>query len=290
MDDPPAIEATALAKHFDDIRAVDGIDLSIPRGECFGLLGHNGAGKSTAIRMLTCRTEPTSGSARVLGHDVVADRAAIRPRINVVFDEQNLHPRFDGRATLRFWGRLHGTPLDRVDPLLELVGLDPDRKTPVKDWSTGMRQRLLIARALINEPEVIFLDEPTRGLDPASARALRAIVADMVEQGTTVFLTTQDMHEADALCDRVAFITNGRIVAQDTPRALKLAGTDETRIEVTTIDGGEHRLSLADAEDAERLADWTRTGNVRTVHSLEPTLADVFVDLAGRPLDEGHAT
>lgn len=279
--------ARGLTKRYGDVLAVDGLDLEIARGECFGLLGHNGAGKSTTIRMLTCRTDPTAGDARVLGLDVVGERAALRPRINVVFDEQNLHPRFDGRRTLRFWAQLYGASLDRVDPLLQRVGLDPERTTPVKDWSTGMRQRLLIARALINEPEVLFLDEPTRGLDPSSARALRGIIAELAEGGTTIFLTTHDMAEADALCDRIGFIVEGRIVALDTPVALKLAGADDTAVEVTTTDGAVQRISLGDATAAEQLAALTREGRIRTIHSLEPTLADVFVQLAGRPLDEG---
>ncbi len=287
MADDRAVLARGLTKRYGDVLAVDALDLEIARGECFGLLGHHGAGKSTTIRMLTGRTAPTDGSAAVLGHDVVADRAGLRPRINVVFDEQNLHPRFDGRRTLRFWAQLYGASLDRVDPLLQRVGLDPERTTPVKDWSSGMRQRLLIARALINEPEVLFLDEPTRGLDPSSARALRGIIAELAAGGTTIFLTTHDMAEADALCDRIGFIVNGRIVALDTPSALKLAGAGETEVEVTTTDGERHHLRLGDASAADQLATWTRDGCIRTIHSLEPTLADVFVQVAGRPLDEG---
>ncbi len=289
MGEGPAILATGLVKRYDDLVAVDHVDLEVARGECFGLLGHNGAGKSVTIRMLTCRTRPTSGMARVFGHDVVSERDAVRRRINVVFDEQNLHPRLSGRDTLRFWSRMYGVSTSRVDDLLELVGLDPARQGLVKDWSTGMRQRLLVARALINEPDLLFLDEPTRGLDPASARSLRSIVSGLVERGTTVFLTTHDMHEADALCDRVAFLTNGRIVALDTPRRLRMAETSDVVLEVVLDDESVHQLNLDQVADARKLDDWSRARRVRTVHSQEPTLADVFVRLAGRPLDEDGA-
>ncbi|MEO6867028.1 MAG: ABC transporter ATP-binding protein [Gaiellales bacterium] len=286
MQSHAAIQSSHLTKQYGTTRAVDEIDLAIPYGECFGLLGHNGAGKTTAIRMLTCRSTPTSGSAHVLGHDVVHERSQIRPRINVVFDEQNLHPRLSGRGTLRFWAKLYGASPERVDELLGLVGLDPGNKTAVKDWSTGMRQRLIIARALINEPEVLFLDEPTRGLDPASALALREIVQSLVDQGTTVFLTTHDMHEADALCHRIAFIAEGRIVAMDTPRALKLSGTDRLEVDITTDTDEQIRLVLDDPDDRLRLKKLTDTGRIRTMHSREPSLADVFVQLAGRSLVE----
>ncbi|MCW2974250.1 MAG: transporter related protein [Thermoleophilia bacterium] len=292
---PPAPDAAILTrdlrKHYGEVRAVDGVDLEIARGECFGLLGHNGAGKSTTIRMLTCRTDPTSGGGSVLGHDVVSDRPSIRPRINLVGDRQNLHPRLTGRATLRFWADLYGTDASRVDELLLLVGLDPDLSRPMKDYSTGMRQRVIIARSLINAPEVLFLDEPTRGLDPASSRTLRGIVHDLVEQGTTVFLTTHDMAEADELCDRIAFMSEGRIVALGTPRALRLdhAG-DRVEADVTLADGSEHRVRLDRADDRARLEAWSVSGDLRTVHTREPTLADVFVAVAGRPLDAGAVT
>ncbi|MCZ4497309.1 MAG: transporter related protein [Thermoleophilia bacterium] len=282
------IAASGLHKHYDEVRAVDGIELDIARGECFGLLGHNGAGKTTTIRMLTCRTRPTSGNATVLGHDILEARHEIRPRISLVSDQQNLHPRLSARATLQFWGALYGADLDRVDGLLQLVGLEPERATPVRDYSTGMRQRLVIARALVNEPEVIFLDEPTRGLDPASSRTLRGIVRNLLDGGTTVFLTTHDMAEADELCDRVAFMSSGRLVAVDSPRALRLAHVERTGVgmAVTLDDGAQLELRIDDVADRLRFDELAAAGRVRTAHTTEPTLADVFVDLVGRPLDE----
>jgi ABC-2 type transport system ATP-binding protein len=288
MTDAPAIATQALVKHYGDVRAVEEVDLTVARGECFGLLGHNGAGKTTMIRMLTCRARPTSGTAAVLGHDIVDGRDALRPRINLVSDEQNLHPRLTGRQTLRFWADLYGVGRNRVDELLELVGLDAERTTPVKDWSTGMRQRIVIARALVNDPAVIFMDEPTRGLDPASARTLRGIARDLVARGTTVFLTTHDMAEADELCDRVAFMSEGRIVALDTPRALRLKHTDasDVRARVVLDDGSERDVHLADDAGRRELDQLLAGGRVRALHTNEPTLADVFVQLAGRPLDE----
>lgn len=278
-----AIEVQDLHKRYGAVRAVDGISFGVAPGEIFGLLGHNGAGKTTTIRVLTGRARPTRGAASIFGHDVVGQRETVKPLINLVFEDQNLYERFSGRDNLRIFASLYGAPRCRVDALLEEVGLNEAARRKVKTYSTGMKQRLLIARALINQPRVLFLDEPTRGLDPASARDLRRLLAGLGSAGTTVFLTTHDMDEADELCNRVAFLSQGKIVALDTPRELKLR-YGERRATVLLENREEHILSLTDETDAAQLAAWMRKGEVLTLHSHEGTLEDVFVALAGRAL------
>ena len=280
---PAMIEVRDLSKSYGDVRAVAGISFSVASGEIFGLLGHNGAGKTTTIQMLTGRIQASGGGARVAGFDIATERERIKPLINLVFEEQNLYERMNGRDNLRLFADLYAAPRERADQLLELVGLTSAAKRKVKGYSTGMKQRLLIARALINKPVVLFLDEPTRGLDPASARDLRRLIARLSAEGTTIFLTTHLMEEADDLCHRVAFLGQGKLVALDTPRELKLRYGERTAV-VLLRSREEHTLRLHDAEDAARLATWMRDGEVLTVHSQEGTLEDVFIALAGRPL------
>jgi ABC-2 type transport system ATP-binding protein len=273
-----------LVKQYGQVRAVDGISFDVQAGEVFGLLGHNGAGKTTTIRVLTGRARPTSGTATIGGHNVVSDLASVKPLINLVFEEPNLYPRLSGRENLRFFCDLYGVPRSRADELLAAVGLDDSAAgRKVKGYSSGMQQRLLIARALINTPRVLFLDEPTRGLDPASAHDVRDIVSGLARQGTTVFLTTHYMEEADELCDRIAFLSQGKIVALDSPRELKLRYGQRSAT-VLLDNREEHTVRLDDPADAARLEGWMRAGQVLTVHSHEGTLEDVFIALAGRAL------
>jgi ABC-2 type transport system ATP-binding protein len=219
----------------------------------------------------------------VAGYDLASQRDQIKQRINLVFEDPNLYERFSGRENLRFFADLYGVPTARVDDLLATVDLTEAASRKVKTYSSGMRQRLLIARALINEPQVLFLDEPTRGLDPSSARDLRRLVADRAAEGMTVVLTTHYMEEADELCHRVGFLSHGRLVALDTPRELKLR-YGERKAVVLLDDRSEQVVRLDDAEDGARLERWMAEGRVLTIHSQEGTLEDVFIALAGRPL------
>jgi ABC-2 type transport system ATP-binding protein len=279
----PLVEIENLQKHYGDVKAVDGISFTVVEGEIFGLLGHNGAGKTTTIRLLTGQARPTNGTARIAGLDVMRDRDAIKPLINLVFEEPNLYERLSARDNLYLFAHLYGVPLSRADELLEQVGLSDAASRPVKTYSSGMKQRLLVARALINTPRVLFLDEPTRGLDPTSARELHQIVRGMSQAGTTVFLTTHYMQEADELCHRVAFLSQGRVVALDTPRELKLRLGQKTA--VVLLDSREEQvIQLRDSADAARLERWMQEGKVLSIHSQEGTLEDVFIALAGRPL------
>jgi ABC-2 type transport system ATP-binding protein len=224
-----AIQVVELIRDYNGLRAVDGITFTVEAGEIFGFLGPNGAGKTTTIKVLTGQLRPTSGGAQVAGFDVVHERQQLKPSIGVVFEHQNLYERLSARDNLVFAARLYGVPRGRVDRVLAQVGLTDRARDRIKMYSNGMKQRLLIARALLHEPEILFLDEPTRGLDPNVARDIRSIIANLARQGVTVFLTTHYMEEADQLSDRVAIIDQGRIVALDTPERLKAVHGEDGR-------------------------------------------------------------
>ncbi len=218
-----AIEVVNLRRTYGRLHALDGISFSVEPGEVFGFLGPNGAGKTTTIKILTGQLRPTSGQAWVMGCDVVTQRQALKPQIGVVFEYQNLYQRLSARDNLNFTAQLYGMPKTRVDELLNQVGLQGRAGESLKKYSNGMKQRLLIARALLPHPKVLFLDEPTRGLDPNIARSIRSMIAELAKSGMTIFLTTHYMEEADQLCDRVAILDEGKIVALDTPQQLKVA-------------------------------------------------------------------
>jgi ABC-2 type transport system ATP-binding protein len=280
-----AIETERLTRSFGERLAVDGLTFAVEQGEIFGLLGPNGAGKTTTIRMLTCQLLPTAGTARLLGHDVRREPSRVKPLIGVAFEEQNLYERMSGRENLQFVASLYGCDRGRVEEVLGLVGLSDRAGDRVSRYSNGMRQRLILARALLHEPRVLFLDEPTRGLDPAAAREIRALITRLAQEGVTILLTTHDMDDADRLCHRVAIIDRGRIVAIDAPQALKLAhGHREAR--VVLQDGAEELLPLDPSPGAQRLAALVASGHVTSVHSVEATLEDVFISLTGRRLSE----
>jgi ABC-2 type transport system ATP-binding protein len=221
-----AIVAENLVREFKDLRAVDGIDLEVAVGEIYGFLGPNGAGKSTTVHMLTTLLPPTSGRAVVGGYDVLREGPKVRKTIGAALQEAALDPFLTGRDHMRLQTALHGLPHDerrrRGDALLERVGLMDAADRKVKTYSGGMKRRLDLALALVHEPTILFLDEPTTGLDPQSRNALWVEVGRLAnEEGVTVFLTTQYLEEADVLADRVGIIHHGRIVAEGTPAALK---------------------------------------------------------------------
>jgi len=226
-----------LRRRSKDVEAVRGVSFEVGEGELFGLLGPNGAGKTTTIKMLITLLIPTAGSARVLGHDVVKDAREVRKRIGYVFGgERGVYERLSGYDNLRYFAELYGVPprlqKRRIEELLELVGLKGREQERAEGYSRGMKQRLHVARGLLHDPEVVFLDEPTIGLDPVGARELRSTIAALVEAGKTILMTTHYMFEADSLCDRIAVISHGEIVAEGTPRDLKRSVAQGSVVEV----------------------------------------------------------
>ena len=238
-----AISATGLARDFGDTHAVAGVDLTVQPGEIYGFLGPNGAGKSTTVRMLTTLLRPTAGSARVAGHDVNTEAEKVRLRIGVALQDAALDPKQTGRELLDLQGRLYGLGREersrRVAELLELVDIGDAIDRQIQTYSGGMKRRLDLAAALVHQPDVLFLDEPTTGLDPTSRAAVWAEVRHLNEQlGMTIFLTTQYLEEADALAGRVGIIAHGKLVAEGTPAALKRSiGSDVIVARVAPGDG-----------------------------------------------------
>jgi ABC-2 type transport system ATP-binding protein len=318
---PPVVEAVNLRRTYRtttgtirrrslEVEAVRGVSFAIEEGELFGLLGPNGAGKTTTIKMLITLLIPTAGEARVLGRDVVKDARWVRERIGYVFGgDRGLYERLSGLDNLRYFAELYGVDparqKRRIAELLELVGLDGREKERVEGYSRGMRQRLHIARGLLHDPPVVFLDEPTIGVDPVGARELRAMIASLTEAGKTVLLTTHYMFEADALCDRIAVIAKGLIVGEGTPRELKAQVAEGSVVEievygipdetVTRLRGieGVRAVGVEEREQAQLLVVQTAPGlelttvllghldgaSVGRVSSREPTLEDAYVAL-----------
>jgi ABC-2 type transport system ATP-binding protein len=294
------------------VEAVKGVSFSVERGELFGLLGPNGAGKTTTIKMLITLLLPTGGTARVLGHDVVKDPRAVRERVGYVFGgDRGVYERLSALDNLRYFAELYAVPARdqkrRIGELLELVGLEGRENERVEGYSRGMRQRLHIARGLLHKPQVLFLDEPSIGIDPVGARELRTTVATLVEQGTTVLLTTHYMFEADELCDRIAVIAGGEIVAHGTPTELKAGVVDGRVVEIEVYGVSDDALAElralpgvtsvlveergqaqvvvlrvgADVEVAQAALGCLTGLRVGRVSTREPTLEDAYVDLVG---------
>ncbi|MBC8448072.1 MAG: ABC transporter ATP-binding protein [Chloroflexi bacterium] len=292
------IEVSGLTKVYQTgkrrppVRAVDSIDFTVRQGEVFGFLGPNGAGKTTTIRMLTGLTRPTSGEARVLGFDLAADVTRIKKHIGVVPEQSNLYDELSAFDNLVFAMQLYGVPRSeratRAEELLARFRLSEKRDTPFAKLSRGMKRALTIAAALAHRPPLLFLDEPTTGLDVMSARNLRRMIASLRDEGVTVFLTTHYLEEAERLCDRIAIIVRGRIVALDTVEGLKASVEGTTTVEVTLADGdGAVRTARFDGDDVAAtvkaaLAQATADGrHVLAVNTGRPTLEDVFVRLTG---------
>ncbi|WP_391121054.1 ABC transporter ATP-binding protein [Psychrobacillus sp. L3] len=238
-------EVGLIHKKKKEVEALKGISFSVNKGEIFGLLGPNGAGKTTMIKILTTMLIPTSGKVSVMGLDPVTEHMQLRPHINFILGgERNLYWRLSAYDNLAYFSDLYKVPQheqkQRINDLLELVGLQDVANQKVETFSKGMKQRLQIARGLVNKPEILFLDEPSIGLDPVSARKLREILRQLNDSGTTILLTTHYMYEADELCDRIAFIDKGQLIAIDTPQNLKKR-TDQISIIECKIIGVEVR-------------------------------------------------
>lgn len=276
------IEAHNLHKVFDTKIAVKDVSFSINEGEIFGFLGHNGAGKTTTIRMLTGQIHPTQGYATIAGLNSATEQNLIKPFIGVVSDTQNLYERMTGYENLKLFADLFEVKKTRVSEVLDLVQLKSRSKDKVETYSNGMRQRLLIARALLHEPDIIFLDEPSRGLDPTSAKDIRQAIKDLAHSGVTIFLTTHNMEEAEDLCNRIAFIKKGEIKALDTPEKLKIEHGNPSVL-VIFEDGEKATFPLSNSNAKDMIGFLSRFGNkqIKKIHSQEASLEDVFIKLVG---------
>jgi ABC-2 type transport system ATP-binding protein len=285
--DQPAISAEGLTYAYGDLVAVDNIDFSVAKGEILGFLGPNGAGKSTVVKVLSGQIKPKAGRATVLGLDVARFPKQVQARSGICFEITNLYEEMSAVANLNLFARLFGVKDFDAEALLERVGLGGRGRDLVSSYSKGMKQRLMVARALLNVPEVLFLDEPTDGLDPVSSEAIRRIILEERERGATVFLTTHDMFEADKLSDRVAFIDQGKIAAIDTPHALKQQyGRRSLKAQVAGKDGRleQREISLEGEGTAEAVSALFARERVVTLHSEEATLEDIFIQITGRGL------
>ena len=246
-----AIETHLLTKQFNSFTAVDHIDLSVHKGEIYGFLGPNGAGKTTAIRMLCTLLTPSSGSAKVAGYDIARQANEVRKKIGLVSEKLIMYPRLTAFENLMFFGSLYEIDQNslrkRTHELLDMVQLTQFKDKVVGGYSSGMRQRLNVIRALLHDPEIIFLDEPTTALDPQSTRFVRDLIKELKEMGHTVVLTTHIMEEADELSDRISIIDHGKIIATDTPQELKNKYKSDDLLEVfLSLTGRELRDSASD--------------------------------------------
>ncbi|MEY9877530.1 ABC-2 type transport system ATP-binding protein [Streptacidiphilus sp. MAP12-33] len=313
-----AISVAGLSKRFGSVIALDRVDFEVRPGAVFGLLGPNGAGKSTAIRILTTILRPSAGHAEVLGRDVVREAAAVRRLIGLAGQYAAVDPNLTGRENLRLIGRLTQLPHARIRPrataLLDRFDLTAAGDRPVRTYSGGMRRRLDVAAALVPEPPVLFLDEPTTGLDPQSRNALWELIRELVDDGTTVLLTTQYLEEADRLAERVVVVDKGRVIVDDTPAALKARlgntvielgmGDQERAARALSVIGG--RISPAPESEGARLTLASRDGSgmllevlhlldtnalaPRSVAVRESSLDDVFLALTGHRAETGRAS
>ena len=281
-----ALSVSDLSYSYGKNRAVDNVSFEVEPGEIVGLLGPNGAGKSTTIRMLTGQLKPDSGTITILGQAMPKDRDAIQARMGVCFEEKNVYDAMSSVENLRFFARLFGMEDFDPMPLLEQVDLSGRANDRVSTYSKGMRQRLMIARSLINTPDILFFDEPTDGLDPVSSRTIREIIRAQAARGAAVMLTTHDMFEADELADRVAFINEGSILAMDSPEELKLAH-GQRAVKIRSRSDGEtieNTIPLDGPDATEQLRSAMSVDNILTIHTEEATLEDIFVVYAGRGL------
>ena len=308
-----AVETKELSRSYagrergTQVRALDGLSLHIHEGEVFGLLGPNGAGKTTLVKLLSTVLLPTSGSAAVLGHDVVRETAAVRRQIGIVFGgDRGLYPNLTARQNLEYWAALSLVPAReapaRIDALLARVGLHERAQQLVQGYSRGMKQRLHLARGLVGNARVLFLDEPTIGMDPLAARDFRGLVRELRGEGRTILLTTHDMSEAEAVCDRVALIDHGRLLALETPRTLAQLIARNERVDVDGIgealvqrvrslpgvstvrslaESSSYRIEFADGQAMNAVLSVLVAAGINSIRTSRPNLEEVYLHVIG---------
>ncbi|OAI55198.1 hypothetical protein AYO44_00355 [Planctomycetaceae bacterium SCGC AG-212-F19] len=280
----PVIHLEQLTIRYGKFTAVDQLNLAIYPGELFGLLGPNGAGKTTTIRVLIGQRKPSDGKVSVCGHDVVRDWTTIKRLFGYVPDRENHFEEFSGRRNLEIFAGLYNVPLDRVDKCLAMVELTDAAELRVQGYSLGMRRKLLLARALLHEPPVLYLDEPTANLDIHSAAVVRRILRTWVAAGNTVLLTTHNMQEVEEICDRVAILCRGKLVALDTPLSLRQQHSRRV-VDVVHGDGTQEHFDLEEQAERDRLAAQVSAGAVASLRTRDFNFHEAFLKLTGTEFD-----
>lgn len=277
-----AIEMKDVMKTFDSKTALRNVSIEVKEGEIFGFLGPSGSGKTTTVKILTAQLLHSVGTVKVLGQDITGAGRIDYKRIGILTDNSGLYERLSIYDNLLLFCDLYDCKKERIDEVLAQVNLLDDKKTQVKKLSKGMKQRVTLARAILHKPDILFLDEPTSALDPVNVQNIHNILRDLNKEGTTIFLTTHNMDEAETLCDRIAFLCGGEIVALDTPENLRLQYAKD-KIEVVLKDKKRETVQK-DELGAKRISEWMKKGELLSIHSYEPTLGDIFIEVTGRGL------
>lgn len=278
------IEVKGVQKTFGTFTALEDVSFTIQKGEIFGFLGPSGSGKTTMIKILTAQLEQNGGKATVLGlpaHHM--KKSENKARFGILTDNSGLYKRLTVEENLLLFSNMYNLPKTAVDEALDFVNLADARKKKVSELSKGMMQRVTLARAIMHKPDLLFLDEPTSALDPVNTQHIYKGLRKLNDMGTTIFLTTHDMAEAEVLCDRVAFLHKGKIRAIGAPSQLKHEYSDST-MTVELVTGDEHILRMDDGASAMKVAEWMGNGSIRRIQTNEPTLGDIFMQLTGSDL------
>ncbi len=273
------ITVEKITKRFGNKTALNQIQFNVDKGEIFGFLGPSGAGKTTLINILTGQLKADEGTTQLLGKDTKDLTPEDLAHIGLVGDSSGYYEKLSLEKNLIVYAKIYGLPNSRVDEVLEQVGLLESKKTIAEKLSTGMRQRMFLARALLNRPELLFLDEPTSGLDPMTSKKIHRLLEELKAAGTTIFLTTHDMVEATEMCDRISLLNQGDLVEIGTPRDIIQKYNQEKRVKVTFMDHSEQVMAFEDLKDQDMR-------QVELIHSMEPTLEDIFIQLTGEKLND----
>lgn len=283
MNQQTAISVEHLSKHFKEQVALKDLSFSIKRGEIFGFLGPSGAGKTTTIKILTGQMKQSGGNASVLNTSVNKINENIYEQIGIVTHNSGLYDKLSVYKNLEIFASLLNVNKSHINEILTRVGLFNDKNKKAGKLSQGMRQRLILARAVLHKPKVLFLDEPTSGLDPSTQIAIHKLITELRDEGTAVFLTTHNMEEADKLCDQLALLNDGKIVETGTPREIRLNHNKKKRYKVLLKNNEELTLSQS-VETTQKINWWMESNELVTIHSCEPTLETVFLEVTGREL------
>lgn len=273
------IKADNLGKSFGAFQAISSLTFEVNKGEILGFLGPSGSGKTTTINILTGQLTPDQGQSSILGKSSTNLNEEDLTNIGLITENSGYYEKLSLYDNLLFFAKLYDVPQGDLDNLMKRVGLYDRRKTLAEKLSTGMKQRMLLVRAIINKPQVLFLDEPTSGLDPSTSQSIHELIKELQAEGTTIFLTTHDMHEATILCDKIVLLNKGQIVEAGTPSDLIQKYNTDKRVKITYQSGKEDYLSFSE------LGQISQVDDILTIHSCEPTLEDVFIQLTGGKLN-----